>query len=145
LLKHIHKNTILAEKQLGFRTKIPTDMALYKLTNESLKTLNTKNLIGDIFCDLEKAFDCVNHTILLSKLKFNGVKGKAKLRFESYLSNRYQRVLITSINPNFNHLSRWGNVKYGVPQGSILDPLLFLLYINDLPKIINNKTTDTIC
>jgi hypothetical protein len=75
----------------------------------------------------------------LSKLEFYGVKGKTKSRFESYLHNRYQRVLIISVNPTSNHSSTWGKVESGVPQGSILAPLVFLLYINDLPKFINDK------
>jgi hypothetical protein len=83
LLEHLNKNNILAEEQFGFRTKTSTDKAICKLTKEILKALNSKSLIGGIFCDLEKAFDCVNHKILLSKLEFYGVKGKAKLWFES--------------------------------------------------------------
>ena len=82
LLEHLNKNNILAEEQFGFRTKSSADKAIYKLTNEILKALNSKCLIGGIFCDLEKAFDCVNHKILLLKLEFYGVKGKAKLWFE---------------------------------------------------------------
>jgi hypothetical protein len=92
-LNHLYENNILVEEQFGFRTKISTDMAIYKLTNEMLKALNSKNVIGGIFCDLEKAFDCVNHKILLSKLEFYGIRGKVKLWFESYLRNRYQRAL----------------------------------------------------
>jgi hypothetical protein len=85
LLKHINENKILAEEQFGFQIKISTDMAVYKPRNEILKTLNSKHLIGGIFCDLEKDFDCVNHNILLSKLEFYGVKLKAKLWF-NYIS-----------------------------------------------------------
>jgi hypothetical protein len=97
---------------------------MYKLLNEILKTLNSKNVIDGIFCDLEKAFDSVNRKILLSKLEFYGVKGKAKSWFESYLSDRYQRILITNVNPTMNHSSTWGKVESGVPQGLILGPLL---------------------
>jgi len=97
-------------------------------------------MVGGIFCDLEKAFNSVNHKILLSKLEFYSVKGKAKLWFESYFRNRYQRVLITNIVLNGNYFSIWEEIKHGVPQGSILGPLLFLFYISDLPKAINNKS-----
>jgi hypothetical protein len=98
-------------------------------------------MVEGIFCDLEKTFDCVNHKILLSKLEFYGIKGKAKLWFESYFRNRYQRVLVTNNVLNQNYFSTWEEIKHGVPQGSILGPLLFLFYINDLPKAINNKST----
>jgi hypothetical protein len=96
LLEHLNNNNILVEEQFGFRTKSSTDVAIYKLLNEIPKTLNIKNLIGDISCDLKKASDCVDHEVLLSKLEFFGIRGKAKLWFKSYLSNRYQKVLITN-------------------------------------------------
>ena len=86
LIEHLNNNNILVEEQFGFRTKSSTDEAIYKLVNEICKTLNSKNLIGGIFCDLEKAFDCVNHEVLLSKLEFYGIKGKAKLWLESAAS-----------------------------------------------------------
>jgi hypothetical protein len=95
LYKHSSKNNILAEEHFAFRTKSATNNAIYKLTNEILIALNNKFIARGIFCDLEKAFNCVNHKILLSKLEFYVIKGKAKLRFESYFRNGYQRVLIT--------------------------------------------------
>jgi len=96
LCEHSSKNNILAEEQFGFRTKWTKNNAVYKLTNEILKALNNKLMVGGIICDLEKAFDCINHKIILSKLEFYSVKGRAKLWFESYFKNRCQRVLITN-------------------------------------------------
>ena len=70
------------------------DNATYKLTTEILNAMNNKLLVGGIFCDLEKAFDCVNHHILLSKLKYYGINGKAFQLYQSYLNNRYCRMAI---------------------------------------------------
>jgi len=92
-----------------------------------------------IFCDLEKAFDSVNHDVLLSRLPYYGISGKAKLLLEFYLQNRYQRVHITNLYLNSNTVSKWTEIKYGVQQGSILGPLLFLVHINDNPGLWNVK------
>jgi hypothetical protein len=77
--------------------------------------------------------------ILLSKLVFYGVKGKVELWFESYFSNRYQKISLTNKVLNQNHFSTWQEIKHGVPQVSILGPLLFLFYIYNLPIALNYK------
>jgi len=74
-LKHLTDHNILVKEHYGFRTKLKTDNATYPLINEILKALSNNLLIGGIFCDLEKAFDCVNHKILLTKIEFNGITG----------------------------------------------------------------------
>ena len=95
-----------------------------------------------LFCDLNKAFDYVNHNILLSKLDFYGITGRAKNFIKLYLNDRYQRVLIRN-KYSKSYFSEWEKVKQGVLQGSILGPLFFLLYINDLPGIINDISKPT--
>jgi sarcosine oxidase/L-pipecolate oxidase len=94
---HFNTNKLLVGNQFGFRKSIATEDAIFKLINEKLNTLNNKKMAGNIFCDLEKAFDSVNHNILLSKLPYYRINGKAKLLLESYLQNRYQRVHISFI------------------------------------------------
>jgi hypothetical protein len=121
LTEHFSTNKLLVGNQSGFTKVIATEDVIFKLTNEILNALNNKTMAGSIFCDLEKAFDSVNHDILPSKLPYYGISDKAKLLLDSYLQNRYQRFQITNSYSNSNTVSKRTKIKYGVLQGSILD------------------------
>jgi hypothetical protein len=133
---HLNQHNILTTEQYGFRTN-STEKASYSLIHEILLAMNNKSAVGGIFCELRKAYDCVNHRVLLDKLKFYGITGKFHSIIKSYLERRYQKGNINNCTLNHNTSSNWMEIKHRVPQGSVLEPLFFLTYINDLK--LSNK------
>ena len=131
MIDFINKHEILYNKQFGFQKKMSTEYAVNTVVTNIINCLEKKEQGFCIFLDFAKAFDTVNHEILIKKLEHYGIRGLALQWFKSYLSDRRQ---CTSIGDT---LSDTDLIKCGVPQGSVLGPLLFLLYIND---IINSSS-----
>ena len=130
--KYLEMNNILTEHQYGFRSNRSTVDALINLTKTVLSSLDSNKALLGIFIDFSKAFDTINHSILWEKLDNLNFGENATSWLKSYLSNRKQ---VTVIN-NSTH-SDFGSITIGVPQGSILGPTIFLLYINDLVHCLN--------
>lgn len=127
LMLFLETNNILAQSQHGFRPKLSTATALSVLTDEIYKNIDNKKISLLTLCDLSKAFDSINHKLLLKKLTDNKID---IFWFENYLNDRTQSVRIN------DHISSSSKISYGVPQGSILGPLLFTIFVNDMSENI---------
>ena len=122
------KENILFDHQYGFQKNKTTSLAILDIYTKIVSSIENNDIACGIFLDFAKAFDTVNHSILLQKMEHYGTRGLPLSWFTSYLSKRHQAVEIN------NNMSDSLEITCGVPQGSVLGPLLFLLYVNDIYK-----------
>ena len=126
----MNENSLLCSQQHRFRPKHSTSTAVINLTEDLQRDIDKGFVVGLVSLDLEKAFDLISHDILLQKLSYFGFHESAINWFRNYLTMRKQ---ITTVNGNESHSCF---VQNGVPQGSILGPLLFIMFLNDLTKVV---------
>ena len=133
LINFLNKHNVLYHLQYGFREGSSTELAVTQLIDEITNTIERKSINCTVFLDLAKAFNTVNHKILLKKLECYGIRGNVLNLIRSYLSQRSQ---YTTANGSESETQ---TIDCGIPQGSTLGPLLFLIYVNDLPEVTKMK------
>jgi len=137
--RHLHNSlsdsNLLYSLQSAFRKYHSTETALIEIVDRKLLNIDDNRINGLLLADFQKAFDLVNHDLLIEKLRIYGLGDNSLDLMRSFLQNRTQRTVIRSAQSSFQTLT------HGVPQGSVLSPLLFLIHINDLPEAVSQPTT----
>jgi len=132
---YLTEHNLIDKRQYGFRKNHSTELAITTIYDELPRNLDNKLITCSLFLDLSKAFDCCDHEILLDKLCHDGIRGVSHKLFSNFLHNRMQCTIIGAFKSSYKRIS------CGVPQGSVISPLLFLIYINDIAKASSFHST----